>query len=60
MLKQLAYAIWPRQSQRWTDDIRAFIYNLKGEDSLDVLRQVIRKFPELGDVDMDELEDVRL
>ena len=58
-LKQLAYALWPRQSQRWTDDMRDFVYDLKGEDSADVLQQVIRKFPELVNVDIDELEGVR-
>ena len=58
VLKQFATP-WSRRSQRWTDEKRAFVYHLKGEDSADVLRQVTRKFPDLGDVDMDELEDVR-
>ena len=39
--------------------MRSFVYDLDGEDDASILQKAIRRFPELGDVDMDELDDVR-
>ena len=39
--------------------MRFFIYELDGEDAASVRQQFIRRFPQMGDVDMDELDDIR-
>ena len=58
-LKQFAYNLRAGEPKHWTEEMRFFIYNLDGEDGASVRQQFTRKFPEVGDVDMDELDDVR-